>query len=81
MTKLPPHGVRSPLNAYDLSEEDRSTYRRWARAWYVCFLVLLAGFVMVGSSTREPSLRTAGQSPTVRSGAVAIPARQPHPGG
>ena len=81
MTKLSPHGIRSPFNACDLSEEDRSTYRRWARAWYVCCFVLLAGFVMVGFSTREPSLRTADQSPTVGSGAVAIPARQPHPGG
>jgi hypothetical protein len=51
MTKLSPLGTRSPLMLPpDLSEEDRSTHRRWARAWYACGLIFMAGLLAIGLS-------------------------------
>jgi hypothetical protein len=66
MTRLSPHGSRSPLAAYpDLSEEDRSTYRKWARAWYACCAIFMASLLVVGLSTRTPNLQAGMQSQTV----------------
>lgn len=82
MTKLSPLGSRSPLAVFpDLSEEDRSTYRRWARGWYLCSAIFLAGLVAVGVSSRVPHLQAGLQGQTVGSGANARPAGQFHPGG
>ena len=82
MTKLSPLGSRSPLSIYpDLSDEDRSTYRRWARAWYICCSIFVAGLLTVGLSTRVPHLQAGIQSQTVGSSANARPVSQPHPGG
>ena len=48
MTRLALHGLRSLKDVQDLSEEDRSTYRRWARrscaVYAIVFAVLFAGF-------------------------------------
>ncbi len=50
MTKLSLHGLRSSKDVQDLSEEDRSTYRRWARrscaVYAIVLAVLFAGFWM-----------------------------------
>jgi hypothetical protein len=83
MTKLSPLGSRSPLSVYpNLSDEDRSTYRRWARAWYICCSIFVAGLLAVGLSSRVPHLQAGMQSQTVvGSSANARPAGQPHPGG
>jgi hypothetical protein len=81
MPRLSPHGSRSPLAAYpDLSEEDRSTYRRWSRAWYAGCAIFMASLLVVGLSTRTPNLRAGMQSQTVGTGAVRT-AQQSHPGG
>ena len=40
MTKLAPNGTRSPMRG--LTEEEASTYRRWARVWYVVLSIVLA---------------------------------------
>jgi hypothetical protein len=81
MTKLSPPGSRSPLSIYpDLSDEDRSTYRRWARAWYICCSIFVAGLLTVGLSTRVPHLQAGVQSQTVGSSANARHASRPHPG-
>jgi hypothetical protein len=81
MTRLSPHGSRSPINEHELSEEDRLTYRRWARVAYACCTLLIAGLLAVGLSTRQPNTRTATQGQIVGIGIVARPAGQPHPGG
>lgn len=55
MTRLAHHGLRSSKDVQDLSEDDRSTYRRWARgscAIYAIILVaLFAGFWIHDRST------------------------------
>jgi hypothetical protein len=82
MTKLSPLGSRSPLALQsELSEEDRSTCRRWARGWYVCCSIFIAGLLAVGLSTRTPRLQADLQGQSVGSSANARPAGQPHPGG
>jgi hypothetical protein len=42
MTKLALHGLRSLKDVQDLSEEDRSTYRRWARRSCAVYAIVLA---------------------------------------
>jgi hypothetical protein len=82
MTKLSPLGSRSPLSVYpDLSDEDRSTHRRWTRGWYVCCSIFVAGLLAVGLSSHVPHLQAGLQSQTVGGTANARPAGQPHPGG
>jgi hypothetical protein len=48
MTKLALHGLRSLKDVNALNEEDRSTYRRWARSscavYAIVVAVLFAGF-------------------------------------
>ena len=48
MTRLSLHGLRSLKDVQDLNEEDRSTYRRWARrscaVYAIVLTVLFAGF-------------------------------------
>ncbi|KJC51893.1 hypothetical protein [Bradyrhizobium sp. LTSP857] len=48
MTRLSLHGLRSLKDVQDLNEEDRSTYRRWARrscaVYAIVLAVLFAGF-------------------------------------
>jgi hypothetical protein len=82
MTKLSPHGSRSPLTLPpELSEEDRSTYRRWARGWYVCCSIFIVGLLAVGLSTRVPHFQAGLKGQNVGSGANAHSADWPHPGG
>jgi hypothetical protein len=40
MTKLAPSRARSPMRP--LTEEEASTYRKWAKGWYVVLLIALA---------------------------------------
>jgi ferric-dicitrate binding protein FerR (iron transport regulator) len=42
MTKLALHGLRSLKDVQELSEEDRSTYRRWARRSCAVYAIVLA---------------------------------------
>lgn len=81
MTKLPLHGMRLSPNTCNLSEEDRSTHRKWARGWYLCCAIFIAGLLAVSLSTREPNMRTAGQGQIVGVGTGFKPVRMPHPGG
>jgi hypothetical protein len=82
MTRLPRPGSRSPIHLHELSEEDRATYRRWARGWYVCGSIFIAGLLAVGLSGRAAHFVTGAQpSQTVGIDFNAKPARQPHPGG
>jgi hypothetical protein len=81
MTKLSPHGSRSPLTAPpELSEEDRLTYRRWVRGWYVCCSIFMVGLLAVGLSTRAPRLQASLQGETVGSVADAHSLGEPRPG-
>ena len=42
MTKLSLHGLRSLKDVQDLNEEDRSTYRRWARRSCAVYAIVVA---------------------------------------
>jgi hypothetical protein len=82
MTRLSPHGLRSPIRSHHLSEEDRATYRRWARVLYLCLSIFITGLVAVGLTARAPRFTTATQqNQTVGIDVNAKPAGQPHPGG
>jgi hypothetical protein len=81
MTKLSQPDSRSSISLHEMSEEDRRTYRRWARFACICYSVLVAGLLVVGLSTRQPNMRTATQGQTVDIGTNAKPAGQHHPGG
>ncbi|MDN3273480.1 hypothetical protein QWJ07_04435 [Frankia sp. RB7] len=69
MTRLALHGLRSRQDVQDLSAEDRTTYRRWARhsfaVYAIVIAVLFAGFwihdrtVMVAQSVSKPGTRPA----------------------
>jgi hypothetical protein len=80
MTRLSPSGSHLPINLHETSDEDRKTYRKWARASYVCYFFLVAGLLAVGLSTRQSGMQTAIED---RTGAIdnAKPAGQHHPGG
>jgi hypothetical protein len=45
MTKLAPSGTRSPMR--DLTDEETSTYHRWAKVWFVVLFIALAIIVTV----------------------------------
>ena len=50
MTKLVPSGTRPPLRG--LTDEEASTYRRWARVWYVVLSIALA-IIVVADLARQ----------------------------
>ena len=81
MTKLPPPASRYPIGLHEMTEEERLTYRRWARFSWVCYTLLVAGLLAVGLSTRQSDTRTAIDDRTAGIGADAKPAGQRHPGG
>jgi hypothetical protein len=64
------------MSAHEMSEEDRATYRKWARFSYACYTLLI-----VGLSTRQSNTRTATEDLTAGIGTPAKPAGQHHPGG
>ncbi|RXT41807.1 hypothetical protein [Bradyrhizobium betae] len=61
MTKLALHGLRSATDVQELSEEDRATYRRWARRSYVAYAIVLA-VLFVGFWIHDRSVTVADQS-------------------
>jgi len=78
MTKLALHGLRSVKDVQDLSEEDRSTYRRWARrscaVYAIVLAVLFAGFwihdrnmTKVADQNHPVSIDAASDLPTSQS--------------
>lgn len=81
MTKLFPTGFRPPISQHEMSEEDRATYRKWARFSQVCGLLLVAGLLAVGLSAHHSDPRTAMRGQTVGIDTIAKRAGQPHPGG
>jgi hypothetical protein len=54
MTRLSAVGARSPVREHHLSEEDRSTYRRWARRSYFAYFVIIA-LLAIGFSLHDRS--------------------------
>jgi len=64
MTNLPPPASRYPISLQEMSEEERTTYRKWARFGYVCYILLIAGLFAVGISTRQGGTRTATDDQT-----------------
>jgi hypothetical protein len=53
MSRLSDPNSGLPIHQQDLTEEERLTYRRWARASYLFYAVLVAGLVAVGFSSRQ----------------------------
>ncbi len=53
MGRLPPDVTRMPIYERDMTEEDRQTYRRWARGWYICTSATLLVLLALGFSFRH----------------------------
>lgn len=52
MTRLSAIGTRSPVRAHHLPEQDRSTYRRWARRTAIAYFIII-GLLAVGLSLHD----------------------------
>jgi hypothetical protein len=72
---------RWPTRVHDISDEDRKTYRKWTRASYACYTLLVAGLIAVGLLTRQSERQIAAEDQTVGMGAITKPAGRHHPGG
>jgi hypothetical protein len=57
MTKLALHGLRSVKDVQDLSAEDRSTYRRWARGSCAIYAITL-GVLLTGLWIHDRNMTT-----------------------
>ena len=78
MTKLVAHGTRSTICADYPTEEDRSTYRRWARGCTIAYSAIIIALLAIGFAMRDArDSQTAKQSQTV--GFNALIAEGPHP--
>ncbi|QPF88802.1 hypothetical protein [Bradyrhizobium commune] len=60
MTKLALHGLRSLKDVQELSKEDRSTYRRWARRSFALYAIVLAT-LFAGFWVHDRSMTTVAQ--------------------
>ena len=71
MTRLSPSPSHLPIASHEISEEDRKTYRTWARVSCGCYLFLIVGLIACGLLTRQSEVRTAtgGQTAGVRAAA------------
>ena len=47
MNRLAPRGIRPPIDQRYMTEQDRRTYRRWARACYVSTSAMLVALFAV----------------------------------
>jgi hypothetical protein len=81
MTRLSPSGSNLPIRLHETSEEDRNTYRKWARGCCVGYFLLMAGLLAVGLSTRHSDTQTATEGQTAGIGIVARPVERHHSGG
>jgi hypothetical protein len=80
MTRLSAHGARSPLYTRSLTEEDRITFRKWARAWYIgCSAAIVVLFAIGFVTYRGQDVQTARRSQPV--GFNALPTEGSHPFG
>jgi hypothetical protein len=67
MTRLPGSGVRSPIRHHHLPNEDRLTYRRWARYVCVAYLVTLVALAISLSMHDRNGSQLASQDEAVAS--------------
>jgi hypothetical protein len=81
MTRLPPSCSQLPVFLHETSEEDRKTYKKWAHGCFVCYLLLIAGLLTIGLSTRHSDIQTATQGQAAGLGIVAKPVERHHSGG
>src|SRR5207302_9336901 len=47
MIRLSPDAARMPIYPRNMTEEDRQTYRRWARGWYISTATVLVALLAV----------------------------------
>jgi hypothetical protein len=80
MTRLPPSGSHLPIGLHETSEEDRKTYKDWVHGCCIGYVLLIAGLLTVGLSTRYSDIQTATRGQTAGIGIVARPAGH-HSGG
>jgi hypothetical protein len=72
MTKLAAPGTHSPIYAHQQSEEDRSTFRSWARGCTIAYSMIIVALLTVGFALRDrPDSQVAKQSPSLGIGATA----------
>jgi hypothetical protein len=71
MTRLSPSSSHLPIGPHEISDEDRKTYRTWARVSCCCYVLLIVGLLACGLLTRPSEVQTAtgGQTAGVRAAA------------
>lgn len=62
-----------PVSLHRISEDDKKTYRKWARISGTCYVGLAAGLLLVGLWTRQPKNPVVTEH-GVGSGSIANPA-------
>jgi hypothetical protein len=81
MTQLAANGIRAPIGAYPLNEEDRATHRRWARGCTIAYSVVIIALLATGFWFRAPQdWQMARESRTVGAGAMTPPPAAPPTG-
>ena len=78
MTRLSVAGTRAPVHAHELSEEDRATYRRWARRSYAAYFFIIVALA-VSLSLHRPAGQLASRDQTAHAGTATT--TEPHPTG
>jgi hypothetical protein len=53
MTKLSAHGTHSVISANYATEQDRLTYRRWARACTIAYSIVIVALLAAGFLWRD----------------------------
>jgi hypothetical protein len=71
MTRLSPSSSHLPIGLHEISEEDRKTYRTWARVSCCCYVLLIVGLLAWGLLARQSEVQTAtgGQTAGIRAAA------------
>jgi hypothetical protein len=63
-----------PVSLHRISEDDKKTYRTWARISAACYVGLAAGLLLVGLWTRQLKNPVVTEEHGMRSDSIAKPA-------
>ncbi|QPF84565.1 hypothetical protein IC762_34025 [Bradyrhizobium genosp. L] len=77
MTRLSISGTHAPAGAHQSSEEDRATYRRWARRAWLAYFIVIALMIVTVSLRDRPDSQLASRDQSALAGTATMPAPQP----
>ena len=50
-----------PVRLHEVSEEEKTTYKNWARISYSCYFCLILGLLIIGFWTHKPEALVAAE--------------------